>query len=246
MLSTPEEERAYWDAQASSEEAAKGAIAADESAWTGEQLKQSLALIEPALRLRLAKWRGDALVPTIVTKFEPWGTLKPTMPMVLDLGCGIGRLLLPLAKKYPDIWFVGLDVSPRLVELGRKRAIADNLDNASFLAGNGRDLGGLVAPPPAMPQVKLYGAYSMIAMQHMPREAQAGYIRQIGERLVQDGAFRFQVREGVSETFLNHYVTEEWIYDTCRAAGLRVEAYDRLGAFSDPSIICPWVTARKP
>ncbi|MFN0058479.1 MAG: class I SAM-dependent methyltransferase [Planctomycetota bacterium] len=39
---------------------------------------------------------------------------------IAELGCGAGRLLLPLSKQYPQHRFIGLDISDEMVRLGRE------------------------------------------------------------------------------------------------------------------------------
>ena len=51
---------------------------------------------------------------------------------VVDIGCGAGRALMHLAKRYPASRFVGLDLQPSVVESGRSRAIAAGLTNLTF------------------------------------------------------------------------------------------------------------------
>jgi ubiquinone/menaquinone biosynthesis C-methylase UbiE len=52
-------------------------------------------------------------------------TVKALMPIrpkrVLELCCGTGLLLDTLSQQYPQTEFVGVDVSPRMVELARQR-----------------------------------------------------------------------------------------------------------------------------
>jgi len=48
---------------------------------------------------------------------------------VLDLGCATGSNLLSLAADYPDATFVGVDLSPHQIALGRDRVAALGLSN---------------------------------------------------------------------------------------------------------------------
>lgn len=208
-MTTPAEERAWWDAAGATEAGAIDAIAADPAAWDGFYLEASLAQIVPHLDL------------------SPGST-------ILDLGCGMGRLMLPLAARYRQVNFFGLDISLKLLRLAAYRT-PGICTNVSWWHGDGRTL------TPGMPT--LDGAYSMITFQHIPREAQAGYLKEIGALLKPGGVFRFQVREGTEAVFLSHRVTEEWVKEACEQAGLNMTSYERAGAFLSPEEICPWVTA---
>jgi SAM-dependent methyltransferase/methyltransferase-like protein len=72
---------------------------------------------------------------TVATLFG----LRPpavTSCRVLELGCGTGGNLLPMALALPGSRFVGLDLSPRQVALGRAAAEALGLANVELHAGN--------------------------------------------------------------------------------------------------------------
>ena len=53
---------------------------------------------------------------------EIFRAIEATTPAtVLDFGCGNGRLLLPLRRRYPHIQLVGQDISEEALDLARKR-----------------------------------------------------------------------------------------------------------------------------
>lgn len=58
---------------------------------------------------------------------------------VLDVGCGPGRHALSLARLGYEV--VGVDISQEFVGLASASAAAENLDNATFVVGDARDLG---------------------------------------------------------------------------------------------------------
>lgn len=58
---------------------------------------------------------------------------------VLEIGCGMGRLFGGLAKHYDEV--VGLDVSPRMLELGRVHCPVE----ATWILGDGVSLAGVAA-----------------------------------------------------------------------------------------------------
>jgi SAM-dependent methyltransferase len=61
---------------------------------------------------------------------------------VLELGCGIGGNLLPLALTLPEARLVGIDASVRQIAQARASANTLGLDNVSFVAGDIRALPG--------------------------------------------------------------------------------------------------------
>lgn len=216
-MSTADEERAFWDDKAITLEGAKESIAASPEAWNGEVLEKCLDLILPAL---------DA-----APHREGRG------PRVLDLGCGAGRLTIPIKRLRPQFALTGLDVSEAMLT---HAAVAEEPGHPiRWLLGDGRTLPGNLG--------RIDAAYSMITFQHIPRIAQANYIHEVAHALVRRGVFRFQVLEGESEVFLGHHVTPLWIYETCEAAGFNVQAIDGMRPFasreSAPNAL--WVTAVK-
>lgn len=64
-------------------------------------------------------------------------TAPPASCRVLELGCGAGGNLLPMAATLPDSQFVGVDLSPQQIALAEQGARAAKLTNIQFAA---RDL----------------------------------------------------------------------------------------------------------
>lgn len=58
---------------------------------------------------------------------------KNTNPLVLELGCGKGEYSVNLAKAYPDINFLGIDIKGARFWRGAKIALEENLQNVGFL-----------------------------------------------------------------------------------------------------------------
>lgn len=54
-------------------------------------------------------------------------------PIVLELGCGKGEYTLGLAKKYPDINFIGVDIKGARIWRGAKTVEETGIKNAAFL-----------------------------------------------------------------------------------------------------------------
>jgi len=48
----------------------------------------------------------------------------------LDFGCGVGRLVMPLAKRYDNV--VGIDVSDAMLEEARQNCLSNEIDNVVF------------------------------------------------------------------------------------------------------------------
>ncbi len=54
----------------------------------------------------------------------------------LDFGCGVGRLTLPLARRFEQV--VGLDIAPAMLEEAGRNAAAHRQDNADFRLSDDR------------------------------------------------------------------------------------------------------------
>jgi ubiquinone/menaquinone biosynthesis C-methylase UbiE len=112
----------------------------------------------------------------------------PRSMLVLEIGCGAGRVTRALATRFGEVHSV--DVSGEMVKLARS-ALAQN-PNAFVYQNNGKDLS-------VVPNREFDFAFSCIVFQHIPsREIIANYVREAG-RLLRPGAlFKFQVQGDVS------------------------------------------------
>lgn len=54
-------------------------------------------------------------------------------PICLELACGRGEYTLALARRYPDINFIGIDIKGARIWQGAKIALEENLKNVAFL-----------------------------------------------------------------------------------------------------------------
>lgn len=106
--------------------------------------------------------------------------------MVLDIGCGRGRVARALATERPDIRVFGIDVAPSMI----KSAIEANKDlyNLNFYVGDGTTLS-------TFPNEIFNNIYSFIVFQHLPRHITAQYICEAARVLKLGGKFIFQVQQ---------------------------------------------------
>ncbi|MBO4660105.1 MAG: tRNA (guanosine(46)-N7)-methyltransferase TrmB [Prevotella sp.] len=54
-------------------------------------------------------------------------------PIVLELGCGKGEYTVELAKRYPDMNFIGVDIKGARMWTGATQAVNEGLKNVAFL-----------------------------------------------------------------------------------------------------------------
>ena len=97
--------------------------------------------------------------------------------MVLDLGCGVGRLTRVLARRAAHV--IALDVSPEM--LRRAQELNDSLNNVTWLLGDGESLTGVE-------DASLDGAVSHVVFQHIPDpQVTLGYVAELGRVLKPGG-----------------------------------------------------------
>ena len=69
--------------------------------------------------------------PPMLTELE-----RDSFDNVLDVGCGTGPVIELLSKKYPEKHFVGLDITPAMIEVAQSK----RLPNAEFIVGDAENL----------------------------------------------------------------------------------------------------------
>lgn len=75
---------------------------------------------------------GGVAVAQWTKRFLP--DFKPKS--ILDIGCGLGHNVLPIAEAYPDAEIVAVDVGAPMLRYGRARAKTMSIDNVTFMQGD--------------------------------------------------------------------------------------------------------------
>ena len=128
---------------------------------------------------------------------------------VLEIGCGVGRLLRPLATRVREAW--GVDIAPTMIEKGRARLA--QAPNVRLHVTTGR--------LEMIPSTSLDFAYSNIVFQHIPSKAAIStYIGEVARTLKAGGIFRFQV-DGRSRPFWRG--ADSWLGVWYKPAEIRSE-----------------------
>lgn len=211
-MSSASDEREFWERGAATHAAAISNIFGHESAWSGTLLEECLMEILPFM---------------------------PNSGSILDLGCGIGRLTVPVAQRLPGAHLIGLDISPRMLA---HATLADVTHSIQWVLGDGRGL------PHEIEQ--LDGAFSMIVLQHVPIDAQCAYIEQVAQRLRRGGCFRFQVLKKDKDEgplFLVNATDMQTLAACCDKAQLDVTETKTVPpmAGAEPGVWWVWFTAVK-
>jgi SAM-dependent methyltransferase len=121
-------------------------------------------------------WReGESGLRDALAEMEV--SIRPS-DVVLDIGCGVGRLTRPLAAQAARV--VALDVSEEM--LTRARELNTELDNVEWRLGDGTTLAGIG-------DASIDACVSIVVFQHIPdARITLGYVREIG-RVLKDGGW---------------------------------------------------------
>jgi trans-aconitate methyltransferase len=98
---------------------------------------------------------------------------------VLEIGCGDGGNVLPLAARYPGSRFVGVDTDEHLIEKGRREAVALGLTNISFECG---DIRSYSAGSDTFDYIVCHGVFSWVST-----EAQSAILATASAALTPEG-----------------------------------------------------------
>jgi len=71
---------------------------------------------------------------------------KNDNPIVLELGCGRGEYTIGLARRFPNVNFIGIDIKGSRMWHGAKIALEEGMKNVGFLRTNIECIDGLFAP----------------------------------------------------------------------------------------------------
>lgn len=111
----------------------------------------------------------------------------------LEIGCGVGRLAIPLSEKY-DV--TGIDISQNMLDIAKKRS-----KKPTFKLNN-----GLTIP---FKDSTFDSVYCVAVLQHLKEAGVIMYIQEASRVLKPKGTFVFQFIQGLeSEPFSNHYQLE--------------------------------------
>src|SRR5262249_6844556 len=117
----------------------------------------------------------------LATIAAPHGLTPPPVAScrVLDVGCGDGANLLPMAAALPGATFVGCDLSRRAISAAREAVAQLGLANGTLVEGDPRELPGARRP---VGYILAHGLYSWV-----PVEVRDALLALADERLSANG-----------------------------------------------------------
>jgi SAM-dependent methyltransferase len=124
---------------------------------------------------------GETQISSLFTEID---ALSPSFcpKRSLDFGCGVGRVLLPIAAR--SLQAVGVDIAPNMLALTKRNAEATGVSNIDLLLSD--DTLSLVTG-------KFDFVHSFIVLQHIPPERGYQIIRQLLSLLEPAGVFALHV-----------------------------------------------------
>jgi ubiquinone/menaquinone biosynthesis C-methylase UbiE len=163
---------------------------------------------------------------------EPFTDILNKNIIILDLGCGMGRLSYPIAIRYPNIKMIGIDISPEMIKIAKQNA--KDLKNIKYKINDGVSLSEI-------DNDSINLVFSMTTFQHIPNKIAQGYINEISRVLKKQGKFRLQFIEGDYHDFNENNLKEEDVVKWCNDAELHIEDIQRDLMFSK----WIWITGEK-
>jgi SAM-dependent methyltransferase len=125
-------------------------------------------------------WNADEAVDFMLGGL---GVELHSRDVVLEIGCGIGRITRALAARSRAV--VALDVSDEM--LARARSLNPSLSNVHWMRGDGRTLAGVE-------DASVDTCLSIVTLQHMPHPSiTLGYVRELGRVMRPGGWAALQV-----------------------------------------------------
>lgn len=79
---------------------------------------------------------GRGIVDYLKRHYPDWQPRR-----ILDLGCGLGHNVLPMAAAFPDAEITAVDVGAPMLRYGAARAASLGIDNVTFVQADATDLG---------------------------------------------------------------------------------------------------------
>ncbi|HEX4719612.1 MAG TPA: methyltransferase domain-containing protein [Thermoleophilaceae bacterium] len=148
--------------------------------WDARAREDAFYFVDSRLAYRSpdeeAFWKGgeealDRLLDALGAELRPDG-------VIVDVGCGVGRLTRPLAERVRQV--IALDVSSEM--LTRARELNSELDNVEWVHGDGETLAPLA-------DGSVDACVSHVVFRHIPDPAiTLGYVREMG-RVLRPGGF---------------------------------------------------------
>lgn len=128
---------------------------------------------------------GEAHVARVLQDIENAIGAEFTPGAVLDFGCGVGRLVIPFARRADRV--TGVDISPSMIAEAKRNCAAAELSNATFVASDD-SLSSV--------QGEFDLVHSYIVLQHIPWRRGRIILQALADRVAPGGHLAVQILTG--------------------------------------------------
>lgn len=153
---------------------------------------------------------------------------------ILEIGCGPGRLLLPLADYFEQV--IGIDFSNDMIQYARHRL--RSLHNVKVIRNDGRTI--------PLPDASVDFIISVIAFQHMDLPTIKSYMQEAYRVLRNSGFLRFQTRRDLerrnASPYDRYFLAKTEVENLALDYGFELFSYE--AGLGHPK--WHWFTLRKP
>lgn len=169
------------------------------------------------MRLKHKPWAEDKIkeYPNYITKDgEDWKgkwneRFPKKQPIHLEIGTGKGRFITELAKRHPEINFIGLELQSSAIVIALEKQIEEDLPNLQLLNGNANFISDYFAPD-EIHKIMLTFSDPWPKKRHEKRRlTHANFLDKYKEILVENGELYFKTdNQGLFEfslVSLNNY-----------------------------------------
>lgn len=126
----------------------------------------------------------------------------PSKPVLMEIGCGVGRMIQQMQERVQFIKVYGLDISETMIDYARKNTGSD--PRLSLHVNSGYDLS-------AVPDGTVDYAYSVGVFIHIfDADTTENYIKEVFRTLKPGGYFRFDVRFFNPDTMFGNSLGGRW------------------------------------
>jgi tRNA (guanine-N7-)-methyltransferase len=129
---------------------------------------------------------------------------KNDNPIVLELGCGKGEYTVGLAKRYPQMNFIGVDIKGARMWTGATQALQEGLKNVAFLRTNIEIIDRFFAPSEVQ---EIWLTFSDPQMKNPRKRLSSTYFMERYRRFLTDnGIIHLKTDSNFLATYTNYMV----------------------------------------
>lgn len=169
----------------------------DQQYWADLKSKSALAgiTLDEKITPHDFKTYGDRLAQRQLDLFTRWGQTPLADSVVVDVGCGLGRISLPFSRQFKKV--IGIDINRRILDAGT--AYCREAANIEFVENDGKTL--------PLPDASVDYVYSGGVLQHIKElDVILGYFREGMRVLKPNGMLNFSFQTWMDDVISGHNI----------------------------------------